>query len=338
MKRSPLSLLLRYVLLVAVALLFMFPIVFMLVSSLKPDFQLLRDSSSLLAFVPYGELSTDNYVEAYRRVPLIRFVFNSVLITSMTVLLSLFVNSLAGFALAVPRWKGKNLILSIIIATLIVPFETIAIPLLLIVSKLPWPGVSKNLVETLANIQLPTFILPFRAFAEEPLRRIPQGVSLLELLGVGECEGDAAICITQGWLDSYHVQILPFIAGAFAIFLFVQNFKSIPYELVEAARIDGASWFQIYARIFVPISGPVFATVAILGFLGMWGAYLWPIMVVQSETLRPVQIGVSYFFQLDVAWGEIMAYLSIITIPVLLLYLSLQRAFVESIASSGVKG
>jgi len=146
------------------------------------------------------------------------------------------------------------------------------------------------------------------------------------------------ICIEPNWLDSYHVQIIPFIAGAFAIFLFVQFFKSLPYELVEAARIDGASWFEIYRKIYLPISGPVLATVAILTFLAKWGDYLWPIMVVQSEELRPVQIGVSYFFQLDVAWGEIMAYLSIITIPVLVLYLSLQRAFIESIAASGVKG
>ena len=285
----------RYTLLIVVALIFLFPIIFMLVSSLKPDLQLLRDSGSLLAFVPYGDLSFNNYIEAFQRVPIARFIFNSVLITSVTTLLSLVLNSMAGFALAVPRWKGKGLVLSMIIATLIVPFETIAIPLLLIVSKLPW-------------------------------------------ISFSDCESGAFVCLTQNWLDTYHVQIIPFIVSAFAIFLFVQFFRSLPYELVEAARIDGASWFEIYRRIYVPISGPVFATVAILTFLAKWGDYLWPIMVVQSEELRPVQIGVSYFFQLNVAWGEIMAYLSIITIPVLILYLSLQRAFIESIAASGIKG
>lgn len=285
----------RYALLIIVAIIFLFPIVFMLVSSLKPDLQLLRDSGSLLAFVPYGDLSFDNYREAFSRVPIARFILNSVIVTTTTTLLSLLINSMAGFALAVPRWAGKNVVLSVIIATLIVPFETIAIPLLLIVSKLPW-------------------------------------------ISFTECDNSAFICITQNWLDSYHVQIIPFIVSAFSIFLFVQFFRSLPYELVEAARIDGASWFQIYRRIYVPISGPVFATVAILTFLAKWGDYLWPIMVVQSEELRPVQIGVSYFFQLNVAWGEIMAYLSIITIPVLILYLSLQRAFIESIAASGIKG
>lgn len=296
MNRKQLSVVGRYALLIFVGFVFLFPVVFMLVSSLKPDLQLLRDSGSLLAFVPYGDLSLDNYTEAFRRVPIARFIFNSLFITITTVLLSLVINSMAGFALAVPRWKGKNLVLSIIIATLIVPFETIAIPLLLIVSRLPW-------------------------------------------IGTGDyCDNGGLVCITQGWLDSYHVQIIPFVVTAFSIFLFVQFFRSLPYELVEAARIDGASWAQIFYRIYVPISGPVFSTAAILGFLGMWGQYLWPIMVVQSEALRPVQIGVSYFFQLDVAWGEVMAYLSLITIPVLLLYLALQRTFVESIAASGVKG
>ncbi|MBK8899564.1 MAG: carbohydrate ABC transporter permease [Anaerolineaceae bacterium] len=293
--KKPLILFGRYTILIVIALIFIFPIVFMLVSSLKPDEQLLRDSGSLLAFVPYGDLSLANYFEAFRRVPIARFILNSIFITSVTTILALLINSMAGFAIAVPRWKGKSLILSVIIATLIVPFDTIAIPLLLIVSKLPW-------------------------------------------ISFTGCENSALVCLTTNWLDTYHVQIIPFIVGAFTIFLFVQFFRSLPYELVEAARIDGASWLQIYYRIYMPISGPVVATVAILTFLAKWGDYLWPIMVVQSEALRPVQIGVSYFFQLDVAWGEVMAYLSIITIPVLILYLSLQRAFIESIAASGVKG
>jgi multiple sugar transport system permease protein len=266
---------------------FLFPIVFMLVSSLKPDLQILQDSASLRAFLPVGELSLDNYREAFTRVPTARFVFNSVLVTTITVLLGLLVNSMAGFSLACMQWRGQNLVLLLIIATLIVPFETIAIPLLLIVSKLPWIG--------------------------------PAGLQ-------------------WGWFNTYHVQIIPFVAGAFSIFLFVQFFKSLPKELIEAARLDGAGWFQIYRSVFVPISGPVFATVTILTFLGKWNDYLWPIMVIQVEELRPIMVGLQYFFQLNVAWGEIMAYLSTITIPVLLLFLVLQRAFIESIAASGIKG
>jgi multiple sugar transport system permease protein len=259
----------------------------MLVSSLKPDQQLLADTSSIRAFLPIGNISLDNYFGVFERVPALRFLFNSLLVTGLTVTLGLFVNSMAGFAISRMRWRGQSLVLTLIIATLIVPFETIAIPLLLLVSKLPWIGVDGFEV---------------------------------------------------GWLNSYQVQIIPFIANAFSIFLFVQYFKSLPREIDEAAKVDGASWFQIYRRIIMPLSGPVIATVAILTFLPVWNAYLWPLMVTQSEDIRPVMVGVQYFFQLNVAWGEVMAYLSMITLPVLVVFLALQRAFIESIAASGVKG
>ncbi len=277
----------RYLLMGILALIFLFPIVFMTVSSLKPDFQILQDASSLRAFLPVGDISLANYPEIFERAPTGRFIFNSILVTSVTVLVGLLVNSMAGFALAIPRWKGKGVVLTVIIATLIVPFETIAVPLLLIVSKLPWIGLDG---------------------------------------------------VQQGWLNSYHVQIIPFIVSAFSIFLFVQFFKSLPPELVEAALIDGASWFQVYSRVIVPVSGPVFATVAILTVLPMWNQYMWPTMTVQSEQYRPVMVGLQYFFQLNVAWGEVMAYLSIITIPVLIVFLSIQRVYIESIAGTGIKG
>lgn len=277
----------RYALLVVIALIFVFPIVFMLVSSLKPSQQLLSDSASLRAFVPVGDISLRNYGDAFKRVPIGLFLFNSLFVTAITVVLGLFVNSLAAFAFAVLKWPGKTIVFSILIATLIVPFETIAVPLLLIVNKLPWLGLN--------------------------------GFKI-------------------GWIDSYHVQIIPFIADVLSIFLFAQFFRDLPKELVEASRIDGATWFQIYSRVFMPLAGPVVATAAILKFLAMYNQYLWPLMVTQSEKYRPVMVGLQYFFQLNVAWGEIMAYLSIITIPVLAFYLWLQRAFIESIASSGVKG
>jgi multiple sugar transport system permease protein len=277
----------RYTLLTILGLVFVFPIVFMIVSSLKPDMQLLRDTTSLNAFLPIGDISLNNYSAAFERVPMATFIFNSVFVTTVTVVLGLLINSMAAFSFALLRWRGRNSALSVIIATFIVPFETIAIPLLLIVNALPWIG--------------------------------PEGLKI-------------------GWLNSLHVQIIPFLVSAFQIFLFYQFFKDLPQELVEAARIDGANAFQIYWRVIVPVSGPVFATAAILRFLDMWNQYLWPLMVVQSEQYRPVMVGLQYFFQLDIAWGEIMAYLSTITIPVLILYLALQRAFIESIASTGVKG
>ena len=142
-----------------------------------------------------------------------------------------------------------------------------------------------------------------------------------------------------GWLNTYRVQIIPFIADGLSIFLFVQYFKDLPRELIEASRVEGASWWTIYRRVVMPLSGPVIATAAILKFLFMYNQFLWPLMVVQAEEIRPVMVGLGYFTdQLNVPWGEVMAYLTIITIPVLAFYLSLQRVFIASVASTGVKG
>ena len=88
----------------------------------------------------------------------------------------------------------------------------------------------------------------------------------------------------------------PAIVNAFSIFLFAQFFQAIPKELDEAAMVDGAGWFRIYRSVVAPLAGPAFATSAILTFLAQWNSYLWPLLVIQREELRPVQIGLKYFF------------------------------------------
>ncbi len=282
-----LRLALRYLVLILVAMIFALPLLFMVVSSLKPDAQLLADTSSLRAFLPVGDISFQNYAKAFELAPIRLFVLNSVLVTGLTVLFSLLICSAAAFSFVFLNWRGRDLALSIILATLIVPFETIAIPLLMICSKLPWLGL----------------------------------------------EG-----VEWGWLNTYRVQIIPWIADGLTVFLFVQFFKDLPRELIEAARAEGASWWQVYRRIVMPLSGPVIATAAILKFLVMYNQYLWPLIVVQEETYRPVMVGLGYFFQLNTPWGALMAYLTLITAPVLAFYLVLQRSFIASIASTGVKG
>ncbi|WP_243728597.1 carbohydrate ABC transporter permease [Microbacterium sp. BK668] len=263
----------------------------MVVSSFKPDLQIFADLGSWRAFAPVGDVTLDNYEGVFDRVPFWQFLANSVVISVLTVVLGIVINSMAAFALARLRWRGRGLVLTLILATLIVPFETLALPLLWWVDQLP----------------------------------------TLEADGF-------SLALTTGWLNTYQVQIVPFIANAFSVYLFYQYFSSIPKELDEAARVDGAGWFSIYRRIVMPLSGPAIATVAILTFLPAWNSYLWPLMVVQSEQLRPVMVGLQYFFQLNVSWGQVMAYSSLITIPVVVLFIAFQKSFINSIASSGVKG
>ena len=142
-----------------------------------------------------------------------------------------------------------------------------------------------------------------------------------------------------GWVDSYQVQIVPFIANSFAIFLFYQFFTGMPRELIEAAKIDGAGLLQTFFRIALPLSTPVVATLAILGFLDAWNSYLWPLMVTRGPEYRPLSVAMAtYFTSQQSYWGNVMAFAVLMTLPVLIVYLVFQRWFVASVMSSGVKG
>jgi multiple sugar transport system permease protein len=135
------------------------------------------------------------------------------------------------------------------------------------------------------------------------------------------------------------VQIIPFIADAFSIFLFYQFFINIPRDLEEAALVDGAGLFRIFWSIVVPLSRPVFATVAILQFLTHWGDFLWPLMVTRGEDFRPLTVGMQQYFGYNPKiWGDTMAFGAMITIPVLIVFLLFQKWFVQSVASTGIKG
>lgn len=275
-----------YLAMSALAIFFLFPIVFMLVSSVKNnETQVVSDMSSLYAFIPRGDLGLQNYWDVFGQLEFGRLMFNSTFIMVGTVLSGLLINSLIAYALARLRFKGRNLLLAVVVALIIVPFEAVAVPLLLLVNRLPWFGGATT------------------------------------------------------WLDSYHVQIIPFIADAFSIFLFYQFFINIPKDLEEAALVDGASLFRIYWNIILPLSRPIFATVAILQALASWNRFMWPLMVTRGLEARPLTVGMQSFFGQDPRlWGDLMAFAAMITIPVLLIFLLFQRWFVQSVASTGIKG
>jgi multiple sugar transport system permease protein len=234
--------------------------------------------SSTKAFIPYGSIGATNFLDVFKRVPFGLAFFNSCLIVGVIVMLNLLINSMFAYALARIRFPGRNLLLTVVISLIIIPFEAVAIPLLLLVNRF-------------------------------------------------------------GWLDSYHVQIIPFAASAFSIYLFYQFFISLPKELEEAAFVDGANRWRIYWQVVVPLSGPVFATVTVLQFLAMWGNLLWPVLVVRGERFSTLPYQMQTFFgQPPQQWGDIMAYATMATLPTLLIFLVFQRAFVRSVVGSGVKG
>lgn len=270
---------LTYLVMILLALFFLFPTVFMIVSSLKQDqLQLISDMSGLRGFVPYGDIGLDNYIGVFQEMPFELFFFNSVFILVTTIAAGLFVNSMFAFALARLRFRGRSAMVNAVIALIIIPIESVVIPMLLMVNEF-------------------------------------------------------------GWIDSYHVQIIPFIGHAFSIFLFYQFFIGIPKDFDEAAIIDGAGYFRVYSMVIVPLSRPVFASVAILQGIQHWGRFLWPLMVTRVETYRPLPVAIQQFFSQDPKqWGYIFAFASMTTIPLLILFLLFQKWFVQSVASTGVKG
>ncbi len=142
-----------------------------------------------------------------------------------------------------------------------------------------------------------------------------------------------------GWLDTYQAQIIPFIAHPLSIFLFYQFFTKLPKDLDEAAYMDGATPFQIYRKIVLPLSLPVIATVAILQSLEYWNAYLWPLMITRGPGVRPVSLALAQFFTTPPPqWGNQMAFSVMMSLPVLVLYLGFQRWFIQSVVGSAVKG
>jgi len=179
-------------------------------------------------------------------------------------------------------------------------------------ARLQWRG-----RDLLFNLVLALMILPFEAIAV-PLF---YGVSIL------------------GLRDTYTAQILPFIANAFSIYLFYTFFIGLPKELEEAARLDGASSLRIFFSIIVPNAKPAFASVAILSFLTWWGAYLWPLMVTIGPEVRPLPVAIAGFYTLPpLQWGDILAFGTMMVLPVLAVFLLFQKWFVRGVASSGIKG
>ncbi len=142
-----------------------------------------------------------------------------------------------------------------------------------------------------------------------------------------------------GLTDTFAAQILPFWASPLYIFLLYQFFSQIPRDLYDAAVVDGASPFEIYWKVFIPVSLPALATVAILMGIESWNQYLWPLLVTQSNSAKPIAVGIAGFFGADSTyWNLAMAASVVMMAPVLGFYLMFQKWFVSSVISSGVKG
>jgi multiple sugar transport system permease protein len=273
----PFVVLFSYGVLVLLAVLYIAPIIFMFVGSLKPDDRILVEAGSIKAFWPESR-SLQNYSDVFRRVDFGRYMFNSLFVATMIVAWGLVLNSLAGYAFARLRWHGRDVIFAMVVVMMIIPLEAIAVPLFYQVTLL-------------------------------------------------------------GWRDSYIVQIVPFIANSFSIYLFYTFFLGLPKELEEAAHVDGAGVLRTFLVVIAPNAKPAFATVAVLTFLTQWGSFLWPLMVTTAEAVRPLPLGLAAFHTLPpLQWGDIFAFGVMMVAPILILFVLFQGWFVRGVASTGIKG
>ena len=143
----------------------------------------------------------------------------------------------------------------------------------------------------------------------------------------------------MGLVNKYAALILPSVSSGLAMFLFTQFFRGIPRDFLEAAQLDGAGWGRVFTNIIIPLSIPVFITAGLMIFVNEWNNYLWPLLVTRSESVRTIQVALSYFKdENETFWSYIYAAASISAIVPVALFLPLQKYFVQGVTSSGIKG
>ncbi|MDD3593082.1 MAG: carbohydrate ABC transporter permease [Candidatus Gastranaerophilales bacterium] len=234
-------------------------------------------------FIPQ-KITFDNFIGAWNQIPFMGYIINSTIVAVATIVLNLLFASLAGYPLAKMEFKGKDYVFFAMLATLMIPFQVIMIPLYLLVLRL-------NLVDSASNI--------------------------------------------AGFLGL----ILPFGVSAFGILLMRQAFMAIPKELEEAAIIDGCNVFQIWFRVLLPLVKPSLATLAIFTFVGCWGEFLWPSIVLTKQEMFTLPVGLNYlqgFFSSN--WRFISAGAIISIVPILIFFLALQKYFIGGQTQGAVKG
>lgn len=149
------------------------------------------------------------------------------------------------------------------------------------------------------------------------------------------------LMVTFNWVDSYLALILPFMINAMGIMIFRQTFLSIPFELAEASRMEGAGEFTILRKVFIPLAKPAAVTVGIITFMNTWNEVLWPMIVIRDKEMMTMPQMIALFSKGGQAGGQLgveLAASMLLVIPILVTYLFFQKYFIESIASSGIKG
>lgn len=268
---------LEYILLTLLAFLFLFPMVWMVVSAMKPEADVYGNLTSWQAFLP--SLNPANWFKPYQeileRFSIFTYLGNSIFYSTTFALGSILINAFAGYAFARIDFSGKKILFGFLLALLIIPAETVLIPQFTIVNAL-------------------------------------------------------------GLVNNRLAVIIPGLASIFNIYLFRNFFIAIPEEIVESARMDGANIIQTFFRIMLPMSKPAVATVGVLSFISSWNDYIWPLMVLTDTNKFSMQVAITTINTTQPVYiNQVMAVLTISTIPLIIVYIVAQKYIVQGLGGSG---
>jgi multiple sugar transport system permease protein/arabinosaccharide transport system permease protein len=264
-----------HLLLIMGAIFMLLPLFWCVSSSFKVSGEIFNYPPTLFPKQP----TLDNYKELFSKFPYGRWYVNSILVTTLLTILSVFFCSLAGFAFAKYRFVLRKPLFAVVLAALIVPFQVILIPLYVITIKL-------------------------------------------------------------GWMNTYYALVIPFMASPFGIFLMRQFMvDSIPNEVMESARIDGCSEFAIFLKFALPLSRPALGAFAIYQFVFSWNSFLWPLIVLNETEKYTLPVGLQSLFGIFYLkeFGTLMAGSALMIIPVVSLFVFMQKHFVSGLTVGAVK-
>ena len=267
--------------LIFVSLLSIFPFIWLISTSLKGI------DENIFAYPPVlmpQQFTWDNYLGVWNKVNFMGYFINSMIVAGLTVFLNLLLSSLAAYPLARMNSAGKKVVFFAILATIMVPFQAIMLPVYLITIKL-------HLLDSVNNIM------------------------------------------------GYIGLVMPFAVSAFGIFLMRQAFLTVPKEMEEAAIVDGCNVFQVFFKVVLPMVKPTLAVLAIFTFIGSWGEFLWPSIVLTKDAMYTLPVGVNNLQGMFSSnWRFIAAGSILSTIPILIFFLALQKYFISGENDGAVKG
>lgn len=267
--------------LIFASLLSLFPFIWLISTSLKGN------AENIFAYPPQiipHDFTFENYVGVWKRVNFVAYFINSMIVAGFTVILNLLLSALAAYPLARMQFFGKKFAFFSVLATIMVPFQAIMLPVYLITLKL-------HLVDSVNNF--------------------------------------------MGYLGL----VMPFAVSAFGIFLMRQAFLTIPKEMEEAAIVDGCNVFQVFFKVLLPMVKPSLAVLAIFTFIGSWGEFLWPSIVLTKESMYTLPVGVNNLQGMFSSnWRFIAAGSILATIPIVIFFLAMQKYFISGENEGAVKG